>query len=129
MANNLSDAAENLLLDHVNLVAAWTPSTPLKVALYTAAPGESGGGTEVTGGSYARTNVTFGAASGGSASNSADVTFPTASANWGTVVAAAIFDSHATPKFIWYGTLTASKTVDNGDTFKIPTGSLTISLS
>lgn len=129
MANNLSDAAENKLLDHVTLVTAWTPATPLKVALYTAAPGETGGGTEVTGGSYARTNVSFGAASGGSASNSADVTFPTASANWGTVTHAAIFDSAGSPVMIWYGALTASKTVDNGDTFKIPAGSLTLSIS
>lgn len=129
MANNLSDSAENRILDHINLVTAWTPTTPLKVALYTVAPTDAGGGTEVSGGSYARTNVTFGAASGGSASNSADVTFPTATASWGTVVAAAIFDSAGSPVMIWYGTLTASKTVDVGDTFKIPAGSLTLSIS
>lgn len=129
MANNLSDAAELEILDHINLVGAWTPSTPLKVALYTVAPTDSTAGTEVSGGSYARTNVTFGAAAAGSASNSADVTFPTATASWGTVVAAAVFDSAGTPVMIWYGPLTANKTVDNGDTFKIPAGSLTVSLS
>lgn len=129
MANNLSDVSENLILDHINLVTAWTPTTPLKVALYTVTPTETGGGTEVSGGSYARTNVTFAAASAGSASNSADVTFPTATASWGTVAAVAIFDSHATPKMIWYGPLTASKTIDTGDVFKIPSGSLTLSLN
>jgi len=129
MANNLTDAAENKILDHINLVAAWTPTTPLKVALYTVTPGEAGGGTEVTGGAYARTTVTMAAASGGVAVNSADVTFPTATANWGTVVAAAIFDNNGTPVYIWWGPLTASKTVDLGDTFKIPAGSLSLTLS
>jgi hypothetical protein len=129
MADNLTNVAENKLLDHVNLVTAWTPATPLKVRLYTAAPTETGGGTEVTGGSYAATNVTFGAAASGSASNSADVVFPTATASWGTVVAAAVVDSAGTPVMIWYGNLTASKVVDTGDTFKIPAGSLTVALS
>lgn len=129
MANNLSNAAELLMLDWVHGVGTPTrPTTPLKVALYTAAPGEAGGGTEVSGGAYARTNVTVSAASAGATSNSADVTFPTATASWGTVTHIAVFDSAGTPVMIWYGPLTASKTVDNGDTFKIPSGSLTLSL-
>lgn len=129
MANNLTNTAEALMLDWVHGVGTPTrPTTPLKVALYTAAPGETGGGTEVSGGSYARTNVTLSAASGGSTSNSADVTFPTATASWGTVTHIGIFDSAGTPVLIWYGALTASKTVDNGDTFKIPSGSLTLTL-
>lgn len=129
MANNLSNAAELLVLDWVHGVGTPTrPTTPLKVALYTAAPGETGGGTEVTGGSYARTSVTFSAASAGATSNSADVTFPTATASWGTVTHIAVFDSAGSPVFLWYGPLTASKTVDNGDTFRIPSGSLALSI-
>ena len=129
MANNISDIAELLILDHLCLVTAWTPTTPLKIALYTVVPTDTGGGTEVAGGSYARTNVTFAAASAGSSSNNADVTFPTATASWGTVAGLAIFDSNATPKMIWYGPLTASKTIDIGDVFKVPSGSLTLSLN
>ncbi len=129
MANNLTDVSENLILNHINLVTSWTPTTPLRVALYTVNPAETGGGTEVVGGSYARTTVTFGSAAGGTGSNNVDVTFPTATATWGTVTGLAIFDSAATPVMIWYGPLTASKTVDNGDTFKIPTGSLALSLN
>lgn len=131
MANNLSNAAENLMLDWINGVGTPTrPTTPLKVALYTVLPNQEtgAGGTEVSGGSYARTNVTFTAAASGAAENTADVTFPTATASWGTVVGAAVFDSAGTPVMIWSGPLASSKTVDNGDTFKIPAGSLDVSL-
>lgn len=131
MANNLSNAAEALVLDWINVVGTPTrPTSPLKVALFTTLPNQEtgSGGTEVSGGSYARTSVTFSAASGGSTSNSADVTFPTASANWGTIVGIGIYDSAGTPVLIWSGSLTTSKTVENGDTFRIASGSLTLSL-
>ena len=129
MANNLTNVAEALMLDWLHAVGTPTrPTSPLKLALFTAAPGEAAGGTEVTGGSYARTTVTISAASGGSTLNSADVTFPTASASWGTVTHVAIFDSAGSPVMLWYGPLAASKTVDSGDTFKVPSGSLTIAL-
>jgi hypothetical protein len=119
------------MLDWVNGVGTPTrPTTPLKVRLYTTMPNQEtgSGGTAVTGGSYADTNVTFSAASAGATSNSADVTFPTATANWGTVLGIGIVDSAGSPVLLWVGTLTSSKTVDNGDTFKIPAGSLTLSL-
>jgi hypothetical protein len=131
MANNLSNAAEDLMLNWINGVGTPTrPTTPLKVRLYTTLPNQEtgAGGTEVTGGSYASTNVTFTTASGGAAENTADVTFPTASASWGTVVGIAVWDSAGTPVMLWSGTLTSSKTVDNGDTFKIPAGSLDVTL-
>lgn len=131
MANNLSNAAEELVLDWINGVGTPTrPTTPLKVALFTTLPNQEtgAGGIEVTGGSYARTTVTFAAASSGSASNSADITFPTASANWGTVVGIGIYDTAGTPVLIWSGALTTPKTVEDGDTFRIATGSLTTTL-
>jgi hypothetical protein len=130
MANNLTNAAELEILDHINLVGSWTPTTPLKLALFTSDPTETGAaGTEVTGGSYARTNVTFGAASAGSAANNADVTFPTATASWGTVTHGIIYDNAGTPLAIWYGPLATSKTIDSGDTFRVPAGSLTVALN
>jgi hypothetical protein len=42
-------------------------------------------GTEVSGGSYARTAVTFGAPSDGVTTNSAAVEFPQATGSWGSV--------------------------------------------
>lgn len=133
MANNLTNTAEALVLDWINGIspAPTRPTTPLKIALYTTTPNtETGsGGTEVSGYNYARTNVTFSAASGGSTANSADVTFPTASGgSWGTVQGIGIYDSAGTPVLLWVGALTTPKTIDDGDTFKILAGALTISL-
>ena len=73
------------LLNHVFRNTAYTQPTTVYVALYTAAPTDAGGGTEVTGGSYARQSAAFSAPSGNQISNSAQVTFPEATANWGTV--------------------------------------------
>lgn len=130
MANNLSNAAEVLVLDWISGVGTPTrPTTPLKLALFTSMPNQEtgAGGTEVSGGSYARTNVTMTAASAGASSNSADVVFPTASASWGTIVGGAIYNNDGT-LMIWSGPLGVNKTIDSGDTFRVPTGSLSISI-
>jgi len=124
---SFSDALENKLLDHTFGATAFTKPTSRTVALYTAAPSDTGGGTEVTGGSYARKAVTFGAASGGAVSNSADVTFTAATASWGTVTHIGIFDNNGV--FLAWAPLTTSKTVASGDIFKIPTGDLSITLT
>lgn len=123
-----TDYFENLLLNHTLRAQAWTPPASIYVALFTVAPGEAGGGTEVSGGGYARQAVTFGAASGGACSNSADVTFPVATANWGTIVAIALFDAASAGNMLYYGNLSASKTINSGDQLKIPAGQLTVSL-
>jgi len=133
MAGNLTDYAEAKLLDHILGTTAFTmPTTPIKVALFTTTPVDAGtGGVEVTGGSYARTTVTFAAATvgAGSTSNNATVTFPTATADWGVITGIALYDSAGTPNMLWYGALTASKTVSNGDTFTIASGALTLSIN
>lgn len=122
----LTNIAEDRVLNHLCLVTAWTPQSPLKVALFTVTPGEAGGGTEVSGGAYARTNVTFSAASNGSITNSNDVVFPTATASWGTVVAIAIYDSASTPVMIWYGPTAVGKAVETGDEYRLPAGAITL---
>lgn len=123
-----TNTAENKILDHISLVTSWTPTSPLKVALYTVAPTETGGGTEVTGGSYSRTNVVFSAASNGTISNSNDVVFPVATASWGSVVAAAIYDSASSPVMIWYGPTSSGKIVETGDEYRLPVGSIVLTL-
>lgn len=134
MANNLSDYLENKLLDHTVGKTSYTMPTAY-IALYTVTPSDSGGGTEVTGGSYARVTTAganWNAASGGSTSNSADLTFPTASASWGTVVAVGILDASSAGNLLWWGPLTSNKTVDSGDTFKFAggtPGALTLALN
>ena len=131
MAGSKSDFLENELLDHVLGNAAWSAPATVYIALYTAVPSDSGGGTEVTGGSYARKAVTnnatnWPAASGGAKANGTTITFVTATANWGTVVAFGIFDASSGGNLLYWADLTASKTVDNGDTAEFPVGNLDV---
>lgn len=123
-----SDFLENELLDHTLAVAAYSAPAGVWVGLHTTATNDDNTGTEVSGGSYARTAVTFSAASGGSTSNSATVTFPTATASWGTVTHFGLYDAATVGNLLYWGALTTSKTVDNGDVFTFPSGNLTVSL-
>lgn len=120
-----SDYLENKLLDHALGVAAFTMPTLHKVHLYTVAPTDAGGGTEVQGGGYLAQTVAFGAASGGSASNFALVNFGTATADWGAIVAVAIKSG---ANFLFLGAMEESKIVKNGDSFDFPIGTLTVQL-
>ena len=114
------------LLNAVLRGAAFTPPAAVYVALFTAAPTDAGGGTEVTGGAYARTAATFaaavsgGASSGSTIANSADVVFPTATAAWGTVVAVGIYDAASAGNLLYFGNLTTSQAVATGNQFRFP---------
>lgn len=125
MADAKSNYLENLVLDWV--LGGSTPTRPAAryLALFTAAPGETGGGTEATGGSYARQTVAFAAAASGSSSNSADVNFTGMPA--ATITHFGIFDASTAGNLLYYGAFTASKTVNSGDTLTVPSGSLTVS--
>ena len=126
MANNLTNTAENLILDHFLGVAAYTFDSTVFAGLYTVAPTDSTAGTEVTGGSYARQAITFSAASGGATSNTGDVDFTGMPA--ATTVAVAIHTASTGGTMLMYGTLTTNKTTDAGDTLRIATGDLDISI-
>lgn len=134
MAGSFSDYLENKLLDHTFNATTFTSPATVYVALYTAAPTDAGGGTEVTGGSYARVSKTanttnFPASSGGAIANGTTVTFPTATADWGTVVAFGIFDDPTAGNLLVWADLTANKTVSNGDTASFAVGDLDITLA
>ena len=126
MANNLTNTAENLILDHFLGVTAYTFDSTVFVGLYTVAPTDSTSGTEVTGGSYARQAITFSAASGGATSNTTDVDFTGMPA--ATTVAVAVHTASTGGTMLMYGTLTTNKTTDAGDTLRIATGDLDISI-
>ncbi|MEV5189266.1 phage tail fiber protein [Streptomyces werraensis] len=127
MADNLSNTAENRALDWLMGNATTAPTTPLRVALVTANGSDTAAGTEVTGGSYARKNLTTAAAVNGATSNSADLVWTGMPA--ATVVGVEVWDSAGTPVRLWYGPLAASRTVLAGDELRISAGSLTFSLS
>jgi hypothetical protein len=123
-----SNYLEDKLLDHVLNNTSYTSPTTTFVGVYTVAPDDTGGGTEVTGGSYARQVLSVTTASGGVVTSDADIEFPQATANWGTVVAVGVFDEVTAGNLLMYTDLTTSKTIEAGDILKISTGSLTVSL-
>lgn len=127
MADNLTDLAENGLLDHLVGTASFTVTTPIKLALVTANGTDASAGTEVVGGSYARQTITFGSAAAGSISNNSVISFTNMPA--ATVVGVEIYDSTGTPKRLAYGALAANKTVSAGDTLQFAISSVTLSLS
>lgn len=104
-----------------------TRPTAWYVGLFTAAPGEAGGGTEVAGNAYVREAVTF-TVSGNTASNDAAIEWPTATGSWGTVTHVAVFDASTSGNMLVYATLTAAKTISTGDVLRIPLGDLDVTL-
>jgi hypothetical protein len=119
---------EAKLLDHVLTNTSFSSPTTVYAGLFTVAPDDSGGGTEVSGGSYARQAMSFSAASGGATTTDADINFPQATADWGTVVAVGIHDALTSGNLLMYTDLTTSKAIATGDILKISSGSLTVSL-
>jgi len=126
MPNNLTNAAENLILDHFLGVANYAFDSTVFVALYTVAPTDSTNGTEVTGGSYARQAITFDAAVNGATQNTSNVDFTNMPAV--TTVAIAVHTASTGGTMLMYGTLTTAKQTDAGDTLRIATGDLDISI-
>jgi len=125
ISNFLEDALINATLRNTT----YTSVATVYVSLWTTDPTDAGSGTEVSGGSYARTAVTFGAPSNGVTTNSADVTFPTATGSWGTVGWIGINDALTTGNLLYHSPLDVSKTVTSGDIFKISTGNLSVTLA
>lgn len=121
-----SNYLENKILDHVLKNTTYTSPTTVYVGLFTATPSDTGGGTEVSGGAYARQAVTFATAVSGSTSNSAIVTFPTATASWGTVTSFGIFDALTTGNLLYWSGLDNNRTVNFGDTASFTVGSLVV---
>ena len=127
----LSDHAEALLLDWLMTNGTATRPTAWYVGLFTAAPSDAGGGTEVSTGGYSRQSVTFDAASspGGTTSNSGAVSFTASGADYGTVTHIGIFDASTSGNLLWHGALTASKTVADGDTLEFSVGNIDLTLA
>lgn len=122
-----SDYAENKVNELLVGKTAFTLPTA-HVALYTAAPTDAGGGTEVTGGAYARVataGTDWAASSGGSISNANAITFPAATAAWGTVTHFGVFDAATAGNLLFWAALTTSKAIASGDTASFAAGALT----
>ncbi len=125
----MSNFLENALINATLRNTTYTSVATVYVSLWTSDPTDAGTGTEVSGGSYARTAVTFGAPSNGASTNSADVTFPTATGSWGTVGWIGINDASTSGNLLYHTALDTAKAIDTGDIFKITTGNLSVTLA
>ena len=125
---SFSDYLETEVLEFAFTTSGGTRPTAWYLALFTAAPSDSGGGTEVSGGAYARQSVTF-TVSGDTASTNAAIEFPTATANYGTVTHVGVFDASSSGNLLAWAALTSSKTIETGDVFRVPSGDLDITLN
>lgn len=125
----MSNFLENALINATLRNTSYTSPATVYVGLFTSDPTDAGSGTEVSGGSYARTAVTFGSPSNGVSTNSAAVEFPQATGNWGTVGWIGIHDALTSGNLLYHTALDTSKTIDNGDIFKIAIGSLSVTLA
>ena len=131
-----SNYLEDKVLNHVLTATAYPQPGGRWLALFTntstnaAANLEAGTLTdEISGGSYARKPVTFAAASSGTSSTNATVTFDTATGNWGTITHVAVMDSLTGVNVLFWGAVTTPKTIETGDTFQVSSGNLTVSLA
>ena len=128
---------EDKVIGHLFGGTAYSAPSTWYVGLQTATPADSAGGTEVSGGAYARQSVAWTIQTGGTAqaSNTAALTFPAATTDWGTVTHAGVYDAATGGNLVAYETLTKTdfstanpKIVNTGDIFKIDAGNLKIQL-
>lgn len=116
----------------LNILRATNVTAPatIYVGLFTATPADAGGGTEVSGGSYARQSIAFGAPVNNTPSstiaNTGTVTFPTATGSWGTITHVALFDALSAGNMLYYGALTTPITISSGGIFSFAVGAFTI---
>src|SRR5260221_11772528 len=125
---------EDQVLNYMKGTTFVAPTTNVYVALFTTAPADDGtGGTEVSGGSYARALVArssgWSAITGGTAphqiSNAGVITFATPTANWGTVLAIGIYDALTTGNLLYWNTIT-SQVINTGVVASFAIGALVI---
>jgi len=127
-----TDYLEDKVLDHVFGGTAYTAPSTLYVGLFTAAPSDTGGGTEVSGGSYARKSMpdmTISGTSPTQATNGAAVEFVTATGSWGTITHVGIFDASSSGNLMAWAALSASKVVASGDVIRFDAGDLDVTLA
>lgn len=123
---SLSDTYETTTLNWLFTANTATRPTSWTIGVFTVAPTDSTAGTEVSGGSYARQSIAF-TVTNPTATNTSAVEWPAATADWGTIVACAVFDQSSV--MIAYASLTTSKTISNGDVLRLPASSLTFTLN
>lgn len=127
--SNLSDYAETLLANFIANAQTATRPTSWYLGLFTAAPSDAGGGTELSGSGYARQAATFGAASSGVVSNTSTHTYTASGGSWGTITHYGVFDALTTGNLLWHGALTTPRTIADGESLTVAAGAFTLTMA
>lgn len=133
MAGKISPYVISKIFPHILFQAEWkTAPVNHYLGLLTAEPvGNSFSEVSGTGTGYTRMLITFKMAqqqTDSSTTNSADVVYPLATGNWGTVTHIGIFDSATAGNLFWSGPLSSSVTLFKDDVFKIKAGDFKIAM-
>ena len=144
MSDAMSNYLESAVIDHLFRAGTFAKPSAIYIGLikfYEADKVEAMTGTsvstakEVSGGAYARIAVTqnddnwSAASAGGATSNSNDLTFPTATADWGNVSGVFVADALTGGNLLLHGALTTSRDVQDGDVFKFNAGDLDVTFT
>ena len=130
LTGGLTDYAANKLVDLIWRAQAYTWPSSLYASLFTAAPSNAGGGTEVGtaddlrvaiassltawSGTQAAASTVASTGTAGRISNNAPVTYPTPTTNWGTVTHEGLKDAATAGNLMFWGALAAARTVNIG---------------
>ena len=123
-----SNYLENKILGHVLTSTSYTAPGTKYLALYTSDPGDDNSGTEVSGTNYARVSAAF-TVTGNVGTNSAAIEYAAAGSIWGTVSHVGVMDASSSGNLLYHAALTSSKAITTGDIFRIPAGSLTVTMT
>ena len=144
--SGMSDYLEDALIGHLFRTTDYTSPSVMAIALLTAAADDDdtgqfslSTGTEVTNaGAYARqdrppldANWAAPSSGNGQTSNVAAITFPTATASWGTIVGIGMCDSasYDSGNLLLHAPLDTAKLIDNGDVAEFAPGALVITFN
>lgn len=121
-----SSYAELKILDHSLGTAEWTMPSAVYIGLFSSDPTDAGTGTELSGNGYARAEITFAAASNGSAANDSQIDFDAATDDWATATHFGIFDAATSGNLLYHGQLNTPRAAETGQQVRVPIGEIVI---
>ncbi len=137
----VSNYLRKKLLEHSLGVAAYTMPATVYLAAYTTDPTVADTGSEVAGNGYARQAIQFNAEGGGQCANTSLISFPKATANWGTITHYGIRDALTAGNLLWPGRfekddvgnpgqkIATPKVIETDDTLVADAGIVTVKLT
>lgn len=124
---SMSDYLENKVLNGTVGNVTYTAPGNIYMALYSVAPTDAGGGTELVGNGYSRQLVPFAnAAASGQIQNTGNVTFSATGNAW-TVAGAALTDASSSGNILYWST--QNRNVTAGSSLTYLTGKITLTIN